>query len=338
MNEPLLSSKDGVALNPKTMGLKDTPELSKGIAHISSYGIIRVSGEDSLSFLHNQLTQDFLNLGDKEARLCAFCNAKGRMQASFIGFKASQAEVLLVCSKDLIAQTVKRLSMFILRSKVKVTDETLNYQIYGVIGRSEPIKNELQPTFADSLPWQHSVCESDTGNQHWITLYPSIGIERYLCISPSSIDVQVDLITESQWNLSEVMSGVCLISHATYESFVPQMINYESLEGVNFHKGCYPGQEVVARSQFRGTIKRRGFLLTSVAPLHDGQDLFLQSDKEQPCGQIVRSASYQGIFYGFASLSLSATLDNASLIRSVSEGAEHAVEVLSLPYTLREDI
>ncbi|MCX8520835.1 MAG: folate-binding protein, partial [Rhodoferax sp.] len=95
-----------------------------GIAALPHLGIIRVQGADAAKFLHSQLTQDFSLLGSGEARLAAFCSAKGRMQASFIGFKRSADDILLICSRDLLEPTRKRLAMFVLRSKATLSDAT----------------------------------------------------------------------------------------------------------------------------------------------------------------------------------------------------------------------
>src|SRR5699024_6518380 len=110
----------------------------QGIAPISHLGVIRVQGDDAASFLQGQLTNDFALLNHQQARLAAFCSAKGRMQASFIGFKRANDDILLICSRDLLAQTLKRLSMFVLRAKAKLSDASNDFQLYGLIGSAVP--------------------------------------------------------------------------------------------------------------------------------------------------------------------------------------------------------
>src|SRR5205085_2304412 len=102
-----------------------------GVASLPYLGVIRVQGEDAARFLQGQLTQDFALLGPAEARLAAFCNAKGRMQASFIGFRRGPDEILLVCSRDVLPATLKRLSMFVLRAKAKLTDASGEFVLHG---------------------------------------------------------------------------------------------------------------------------------------------------------------------------------------------------------------
>ena len=103
-----------------------------GIAPLTHLGVIRAEGDDAVKFLHGQLTHDFALLGMDHARLTAFLSAKGRMQASFIGFKRSPTEVWLVCSRDLLAPTLKRLSMFVMRAKCKLSDATADTQVFGL--------------------------------------------------------------------------------------------------------------------------------------------------------------------------------------------------------------
>ena len=325
-------------------------KLSLGVVGVESLGVIRVTGDDALSFLHNQLTQDFLNLAENEARFCSFCNAKGRIQASLIGIKSAPSEVLLICSKDLISQTVKRLSMFVLRAKVKITDSSPDFQLTGVIGKDAAISCGLPNSMLHTKPWSH-LSESLNGETaHWISLYPALGEPRYLLISPPlahPLSSTSNKIEESEWGFSQVMSGVCMIGLPTFESFIPQMINYESIGGVHFQKGCYPGQEVVARSQFRGTIKRRGFVIRSTSAIKDGDELFITSDTQQPCGQIVCAALHQGQYFGFASLLISAAEEiikgssagaSPTHIHTLSNLADSSIYILPLPYPLRDDI
>ena len=227
-------------------------QLLNGIAPLSHLGVIRVEGEDAAKFLHGQLTQDFALLDMQHARLAAFLSAKGRMQASFIGFKRSATEVLLVCSLDLLAPTLKRLSMFVLRAKAKLSDATADFALYGLAG------DTIKTIAGSALPaWSKADFDQDT----IIHLYPAAGQPRALWIAPQGSPApQGPQLDPSIWLWSEVQSGVATLTAPLVDAFVPQMLNYESVGGVNFKKGCYPGQEVVARSQFRGTLKRRTYL------------------------------------------------------------------------------
>ncbi len=254
-----------------------------GVAPLPHLGVIRVEGEDAAKFLHGQLTQDFSLLGLAEARLAAFCSSKGRMQASFLGFKRSPTEILLVCSRDILAATLKRLSMFVMRAKAKLTDASSDCALFGLAGDAvESIAGGAQPAWT----------KVDLGNASLITLYPADGVRRALWLAPVADAAPVgEVIDEEVWAWGEVRSGIAMITTPIVEAFVPQMLNYESVGGVNFKKGCYPGQEVVARSQFRGTLKRRAYLVHSDAPMTPGDEVFLASDATQPCGLVAQAAA-----------------------------------------------
>ncbi|OGA60219.1 MAG: folate-binding protein [Burkholderiales bacterium RIFCSPHIGHO2_01_FULL_64_960] len=296
-----------------------------GIAPLSHLGVIRVEGEDAAKFLHGQLTQDFALLGMDQARLAAFLSAKGRMQASFIGFKRSATEVLLVCSRDLLPPTLKRLSMFVLRAKAKLTDATNDFALYGLAGDTVP--DVSQPAWT----------KADIGTASVVHLYPADGQPRALWVAPAVDPAPAGpALDAALWLWSEVKSGVATLTTPVVEAFVPQMLNYESVGGVNFKKGCYPGQEVVARSQFRGTLKRRAYIAHAPAEVAVGAEVFNTADLEQPCGTVVQVASApSGGFDTIVSLQISAAQEG-SLQVGATDGV--ALALLPLPYALLEDI
>ena len=311
-----------------------SPELLNhlnGSCPLPDWGVIQAQGDDAANFLHNQLSNDVLLLPVGQSRLAAFCSAKGRMQASFILVKTAPDTVLLVLSLDLLAQTLKRLSMFVLRAKVKMSDATSQWQLRGFVGDS------ARALVGSSVPWQTTVQDG----AHAVALYPAVlgesQIPRALWIAPAGhalpagANVQINV-----WQWAEVMSGVTLVSQPVFEAFVPQMLNYESVGGVNFKKGCYPGQEVVARSQFRGTLKRRTALVHSPVALAAGQDIFTPTDPEQPCATVVLCAARQD-GQGFDAL-VSGTTESLQTGWRVGGSEGEALALLPLPYPLLADI
>lgn len=303
----------------------------QGVSPLPHLGIIRALGSDAASFLHNQLTNDVLLMKEGQSRLAAFCNAKGRMQASFVVYKRSAEEVLLICRKDLIPQTVKRLSMFVLRAKAKLSDASDDFQLLGLAG--EALVQALSGASALTVePWQrHALGAADV-----LTLYPALGQPRALWIAPKDMAAPVgNILSPDLWQVGEVMSGIAWVELATFEAFVPQMLNYESVDGVNFKKGCYPGQEVVARSQFRGTLKRRAFIVQSAAPMTAGQEVFSSLDATQPCGLVAQAANAGTGHVAVVELQLSAT-ENSRLHLGAVDGP--VLSLLPLPYALRDDI
>ena len=300
--------------------------LLHGITPLTHLGVIRAQGDEAAKFLHGQLTQDFALLGPQQARLAAYLSPKGRMLASFIGCQRSATEVLLVCSRDLLAATLKRLSMFVLRTKVKLTDASDEFALYGLAG------DALISIAGSACPaWS----KADFDDQTLVHLYPALGQPRGLWIAPQGSPApQGQALDAALWAWGEVRSGVATLSTPLVETFVPQMLNYESVGGVNFKKGCYPGQEVVARSQFRGAIKRRAYLAHADAPLHVGAEVFATVDPEQPCGTVVQTApAPDGGWDAIVSLHIASA---GEVLRQGTDGP--ALQLLPLPYTLLEDV
>jgi folate-binding protein YgfZ len=302
-----------------------------GACELQHWGVIRAIGPDARSFLHGQLTHDFALLGPERARLCGYCSPKGRLLATFVGFCRNDEEILLLCSRDVLAATLKRLSMFVLRAKVKLSDASDQFKVFGLAGA---LAQELLSSAwgkAPREPWQKKWLEG----ADLITLFPALGQERALWLSEQPAPSDWPLLPLSDWQALEVLSGVVQVQAATTEAFVPQMINHESVDGVSFKKGCYPGQEVVARSQFRGAIKRRGQLFISSSSLPAGAELFTPTDPSQPCGLVAQSAVWQGQQVVFASIIMS-VVDQPDAVVQDAQG--NRLQVLALPYPLRHDL
>ena len=311
----------------------------QGVAALPHLGVIQAQGDDAANFLHNQLSNDVLLLPVGQSRLAAFCSAKGRMQASFVVIKTAPDTVLLVLSLDLLAQTLKRLSMFVLRAKVKMTDATGQWQLRGLLG------DTARAVLAEASPWQ--TVNSD--GAHAVALYPAVlgdtQVHRALWLGAPSqaLPAGAEVSTE-MWSWSEVMSGVTLVTQPLFEAFVPQMLNYESVGGVNFKKGCYPGQEVVARSQYRGTLKRRAYRVACEQPLGVGQEIFHSSDAEQACGTVVvaapRPSGQAGADHPAAHEALVSMQTSAAQGGTLTLGSATgpALALQPLPYELLADI
>jgi len=302
--------------------------LPDGITPLTHLGVIRVQGDDAIKFLQGQLTQDFALVTGSQARLAAFCSAKGRMQASFIGVVAGPGDVLLVCSRDILAPTLKRLSMFVMRAKAKLSDATAEFKLIGLAGAA------LVPWIAaDTAPWSRAA----VGAVNIVRLYDADTQPRALWIAPAAEpEPQGAELSLALWQWGEVRSGVATITAPIVEAFVPQMLNYESVGGVNFKKGCYPGQEVVARSQFRGTLKRRAYIGHTQGEPVVGQEVFQSGDDEQPAGIVVQAAAApQGGFDAILSLQTAAA-EAGNLRLGSSAGAE--LHLQALPYALLDDI
>jgi folate-binding protein YgfZ len=170
-----------------------------------------------------------------------------------------------------------------------------------------------------------------------VVLAPAGPIARALWCAPvATPPLDLPAIALNQWHWLSVRSGIAMITQPIFEAFVPQMLNYESVGGVNFKKGCYPGQEVVARSQFRGTLKRRAYIVHADAELHVGHEVFHSADAEQPCGLVASAApAPDGGFDAIVSIQTAAAKDGSLTAVSASGPV---LALLPLPYPLLEDI
>jgi tRNA-modifying protein YgfZ len=260
---------------------------------LAQFGLIEANGEDAATFLHNQLTNDVEHLDAASAALAGYCSPKGRLLASFLVWRAGQ-DVRLLASRDLLPAVVKRLSMFVLRAKAKLAvSESMT-----LIGFAGEVRDTLSTLF-DALPdGALSVVDGPAGTL--IRLSDAVGRPRYLWCAPVAAAAafleakRLPQVSEAVWDWLSVRSGEAWITPPTVEQFVPQMVNYDAIGAVNFRKGCYPGQEIVARSQYRGTIKRRTALAhldSDVDSLRAGGEIFHSGDPGQPCGMIVNAAS-----------------------------------------------
>ena len=204
-------------------------------ARLTRYGLLSVTGADARAFLHAQLTNDIEHMTSDRAVIAGWCSAKGRLLATFLVIPAADGFLLQV-ARDLAAPVAKRLSMFILRAKAKLSDVSESWEQFGV--------------------W-----DADLGTQGvaWSGEVATVRVDdrRFLQLAPAGEIKETPNAGEAEWSLQEIRAGRPFITAATQDQFVPQMVNLEAVGGVDFKKGCYPGQEIVARAQYRGQVKRR---------------------------------------------------------------------------------
>jgi tRNA-modifying protein YgfZ len=234
-------------------------------ARLTRYGLLAVTGADARAFLHAQLTNDVANLAPDRAALAGWCSAKGRLLATMLVIPRSDG-FLLQLAKDLVPAVAKRLSMFILRSKVKISDETDAWAQYGFWDA------DAAPT---GVAWAGDVVTVGVGERRFLKIGKGISHD---CTT-----------SEDAWTLQEIRAGRPWISAATQDQFVPQMVNLETIGGIDFQKGCYPGQEIVARAQYRGQVKRR------MTRVNLPQGLQLKPGEEFDGGVIVDSAAGEAL-------------------------------------------
>lgn len=294
---------------------------------LAELGLIRASGDDAASFLHNLVTNDITHLPTDGVRHAGLCTPKGRMIASLTIWR-EENDYLLLLSADILPGILKKLSMYVLRSKVKLADITAERRLIGVAG---PNAEELIGTLGvmTALPFAGGMA---------IRLDP----RRFVLALPADNATAVEprlaaagrAGTLDDWHLDEIAAGMPRIVAATQEAFTPQMVNYETtaVGGVSFQKGCYPGQEIVARTQYLGKVKRRMYRAKLDTAFPPGTAVFTPEAGEQHCGAVVLTApSPDGGFESLLVVQSSGAEANA--VHVGKPDGPHA-QILPLPYVI----
>ena len=257
------------------------------VCPLDHLGLICVTGDDAKDFLHNQFTSDINHLGTDAVQHSAWCSAKGRMVASFLVWREGD-DYMLALAEDLVEAIAKRLQMYVLRAKVKVSVPTDRI----LLGLAGPQAGAALA--AANLPTPDSMKSATCPGGSLIGL----GDNRFILAVQSEVAASAwnplkgiaRPVARSAWQWLDIRAGLPLVTAATREHFVPQMANFERIGGVSFHKGCYPGQEIVARTQYLGKVKRHLYRLRADVSMTPGTELFSSALQDQPCGMIVTGA------------------------------------------------
>lgn len=286
------------------------------VSPLGDLAVIQISGTDAISFMQSQLTQDLSKLAPHQAALAGYCTPKGRLLATMVLWSNPQADdtpcLYALVKADLIDSLIKRLTMFVLRAQVKVSAAPLS--VWGALVPTASAEDDTLEGLADAgitsaagllysalelLPVQPSPYSCiHTEGGIWIST-PGIttDITRWWHISqvlnPDADDNQ------NGWHAADIAAGLPWVTAALQDLFIPQTMNLDLIDGVSFTKGCYPGQEIVARSHYRGTVKRRmAYGVVRTTPSNDnkviadleGQDIFDANQPANPCGRIMNAA------------------------------------------------
>lgn len=310
------------------------------IAPLTDLGLIAASGEDAARFLHSQLTNDVEHLDASDARLAGYCSPKGRLLATFMMWKS--ADTIFLQLPRLIQPAIqKRLQMFVLRAKAKLVDVSDSHAVIGLAGKA--VTAALQPWFPDLPATPYAKIDSAAGSL--IRMPDADGLPRYQWIAPIAVAEEAwPVLTKTLhpvgprvWRLTDIRAGIPQVTLPTQEQFVPQMINFEAIGGVSFKKGCYPGQEIVARSQYRGKLKRR-MVRATIALAGDvqaqaGMEVFASDDPTQPCGMLVNAETYSSGALADCLVEIkTAVLEQGSVHLGSISGP--ALQFKTLPYSL----
>lgn len=267
------------------------------LVDLSHLGLIRFSGEDTQHFLQGQLSCDVRTASLEKASYGGYCTPKGRLLSSFLLWQAiSGNSYLMQFPAELVESTAKRLRMFVMRAKVSIQDSSDDFIRMAIAGKNarQLLQNMLsgviistEPLTVTAIPDGQIICHSESRFE--ILVNPSH--------APSSwkqLGSQAQCAGAAVWDWLEIREGIPAIFKTTQEQFVPQMINLDVIGGISFKKGCYPGQEIVARTQYLGKIKRHMYRahleIDSSTNVAAGDNLFGTDTGDQSCGMIVNTA------------------------------------------------
>jgi tRNA-modifying protein YgfZ len=303
---------------------------------LSHYGLIRVSGEDAEAFLQGQLTNDVRLVTEAHSNLAGWCNAKGRMIVNFRCFKRD-GDYYLQTPGEHIELVLKRLGMYILRSQVSLGDASDELVRIGLSGNCS--ESLLAEDF-ENLPERANEMVQ-TGTRTLIRLpgtlprFEVIGPEGEIEALWQKAETRARVAARDFWALQEIRAGVPTVFEETRESFVPQMMNMQLVDGVSFTKGCYIGQEVVARMQYLGTLKRRMYLahVETDNPPKPGDELYSTgSVSGQGTGKVVDARTSDNGYDLLAVIEV-ASAQNGEVLLGESGPA---LQIQTLPYAFPE--
>lgn len=309
------------------------------LSNASERGLIKVNGEDAESFLQNQLTNDIRNVTETSHQASAWCSPKGRIIANFRIFKRN-GHFYLALSSDLIEHVMKKLRMYVMMSKVVIEDVTDQLVYFTFAGKNTD--SLMQDMLEISIP-----SDAETLQHNSVTLLRSVISDSE---NTTRFDIFVEDINEAKalWTQCKeqatpvsgagirylnIVSGSPEITAASSEAWIPQMVNYIHLKGVDFKKGCYPGQEVVARLNYLGKTKRRMYRLqidTDHLPVVGAE---IKSDKDAEAGKVLNA-----VFNADGKVEALAILKIADAINPLTLAANDAtITLLDLPYSVSDE-
>ncbi len=290
---------------------------------------LHVTGNDATKFLHAQFTNDLANLAVNSWQYSGYCTPKGRLLAFMTIARLDENEYLLILPAEISENFLPRLRMFVMRDDVSLTPQDKATAITGILNLS------------DSLPELDLTFEKETGklsrNSSGIMLAIDVDKGRFLYIGETE---KLDAATSADrddWVLEDIMAGIPTIVAATQEAFVPQMVNLDLIGAVNFKKGCYPGQEIVARVHYLGKIKQRMYLIEagSLTAATPGDKIFIAGQENKAAGTVVQSAARGSTRFIQAVLQTKIIDENPGLRLGSADGEKLTMAVQ--PYSVSDD-
>jgi folate-binding protein YgfZ len=298
---------------------------------LADSGVLTLSGPDALAFLQGQTTCNFRSLPARHSTLGAICTAKGRVVALFRAFQHEEViYVLMPC--ELLETVKKRLSLYVLRAQVKIDHAAARYRAFGACGATIAESLDL-PTLQEN--------EFIPRGEGFALRIPAAAAPRWLLLAPAeqatAWAARLDAAgsqsrEEAAWRLADIYAGLPCVMAATSEAFVPQMLNLDRLGGIALDKGCYTGQEIVARAHYLGAVKRRLYRFRSEQGPEPAPGAAIMAGAEANAGEVVCAAPAPGGGFEVLAVAQIALAETPGLAWSVSGTGQN-----TLPLTLHQE-
>ncbi|MGV8935316.1 MAG: YgfZ/GcvT domain-containing protein [Gallionellaceae bacterium] len=303
------------------------------ICDLSQFGTLKVSGEEAQKFLQNLLSNDIDGVNAVTAQFSSFNSAKGRMLASLLIWQQG-ADYYVQLPRSLTAAIFKKLTMYVLRSKVKISDASDEIVCLGIAGNTaqtlvkQHLNVELQQDNAVTQLEQATVIRV-AENRYLLSTSAQYAQTMWSALATSTTPAG-----SACWDWLNIRAAIPVITPPTQEQFVLQMTNLDILNGVSFKKGCYPGQEIVARTHYLGKQKRRMFLAhveTEISP-EAGNEVFSEDMPQQPCGMVINASKAPGSGFDLLAVMQISSHDTQKIHLQSSQGTQ--LHFLPLPYAI----
>lgn len=319
--------------NEKTV----TDEIENIITDLSHFDLIEVTGKDATNFLNGQFTTNIKELSEHHLQFSAWCNPKGQVKTTFFIYRHKTGFNILL-PKELKDSFLKKLQMYIMRADVKLIDksdelvkvgiQTNNKKLLAKFIQAVP-EQQGEITTQDDLHCSQTYSPENNEAQRYIF----IGSAEKLIILWKEISQECTPVDTAIWECLDIKAAYPWLSLQTTEKFLPQMLNMDLIDGLNYQKGCYPGQEIIARLHFRGQLKRSLFLATcpsDTSPII-GDQLFV-NDVETGVGSVINVNFFKEQCY------LLIVIERAMMKNELSlrEPNANKINLQALPYESNE--
>jgi len=321
-----------IFLSTQAVSVNESTATQEFISDLSHLSIIEITGQDAVEFLNGQFTINIKQLAKNHLQFSAWCNPKGQVKTTFFIYRHKTGFNILLPA-ELKDSFLKQLQMYIMRANVKLIDKSDVLVRVGI----QTNNNKLLAESTGSLPEQEGGITIQNGLHCLHTFSSENNSQRYIFIG--SIEKLTNLWQEflrhstamdtATWKLLDIQAGYPWLSQQTTEKLLPQMLNLDLIDGLDYQKGCYPGQEIIARLHFRGQLKRSLYLATcSVDVRPEIADRLYANDHENSIGIVINAQVYEDKYYLLAVIEKELIENHLSL----HEPNGAALTIQTLPY------